>query len=144
MKWQKQRTVINLMSPSGNTIHWNGRTRTSKYIRGGIRCHGGVSIPCRPVVFAVHPISKLKISKIRVSKLGIRNYPLSKSVRLVKWTEKSAVKNQCPVQIMQSSMVKIRHAQTHGNTRGGTRDLFNRASTRDCSRALASERQCSL
>jgi hypothetical protein len=23
----------------------NGRTRTSKYIRGGIRCHGGVSIP---------------------------------------------------------------------------------------------------
>jgi hypothetical protein len=24
----------------------NGRTRTSKYIRGGIRCHGGVSIPC--------------------------------------------------------------------------------------------------
>jgi hypothetical protein len=24
----------------------NGRTRTSEYIRGGIRCHGGVSIPC--------------------------------------------------------------------------------------------------
>jgi hypothetical protein len=23
----------------------NGRTRTSEYIRGGIRCHGGVSIP---------------------------------------------------------------------------------------------------
>jgi hypothetical protein len=22
----------------------NGRSRTSKYIRGGIRCHGGVSI----------------------------------------------------------------------------------------------------
>jgi hypothetical protein len=27
----------------------NGRTRTSEYIRGGIRCHGGVSIPCWPV-----------------------------------------------------------------------------------------------
>jgi hypothetical protein len=24
----------------------NGRTRTSEYIRGGIKCHGGVSIPC--------------------------------------------------------------------------------------------------
>jgi hypothetical protein len=24
----------------------NGRERTSKYIKGGIRCHGGVSIPC--------------------------------------------------------------------------------------------------
>jgi hypothetical protein len=24
----------------------NGCTRTSEYIRGGIRCHGGVSIPC--------------------------------------------------------------------------------------------------
>jgi hypothetical protein len=35
----------------------NGRTRTSKYIRGGIRCHGGVSIPCWPVTPAVNPIS---------------------------------------------------------------------------------------
>jgi hypothetical protein len=24
----------------------NGRTRTSEFIRGGIRCHGGASIPC--------------------------------------------------------------------------------------------------
>jgi hypothetical protein len=24
----------------------NGRTRASEYIRGGIRCQGGVSIPC--------------------------------------------------------------------------------------------------
>jgi hypothetical protein len=24
----------------------NGRTRTSEYIRGGIKCHRGVSIPC--------------------------------------------------------------------------------------------------
>jgi hypothetical protein len=37
----------------------NGRTlwRTSEYIRGGIKCHGGVSIPCRPVASAVRPIS---------------------------------------------------------------------------------------
>jgi hypothetical protein len=35
----------------------NGRTRTSEYIRGGIRCHGGVSIPCWPVTPAVSPIS---------------------------------------------------------------------------------------
>ena len=36
----------------------NGRTRTSEYIRGGIRCHGGVSIPCWPVAPAVSPVSK--------------------------------------------------------------------------------------
>jgi hypothetical protein len=35
----------------------NGRTLTSEYIRGGIRCHGGVSIPCRPVTPTVSPIS---------------------------------------------------------------------------------------
>jgi hypothetical protein len=29
----------------------NGRTRTSEYIRGGIRFHGGVSIPCWPVIW---------------------------------------------------------------------------------------------
>jgi hypothetical protein len=34
----------------------NGRTRTSEYIRGRIRCHGVVSIPCRPVAPAVRPI----------------------------------------------------------------------------------------
>jgi hypothetical protein len=37
----------------------NGRTRASEYIRGGIRCHGRVSIPCWPVTPAVSPISKL-------------------------------------------------------------------------------------
>jgi hypothetical protein len=35
----------------------NGRTRTSEYIRGGIRCHGGVSIPCRSITPAVSPFS---------------------------------------------------------------------------------------
>jgi hypothetical protein len=35
----------------------NGHTRTSEYIRGEIRCHGGVSIPCWPVTPAVSPIS---------------------------------------------------------------------------------------
>jgi hypothetical protein len=39
-----------------------GRTRTSEYIRGGIRCHGGVSITCRPVTPAVCPLSNVKIS----------------------------------------------------------------------------------
>jgi hypothetical protein len=37
----------------------NGRTRTSEYIRGGLRCHGGVSIPCWPVTPVVSPIFKL-------------------------------------------------------------------------------------
>jgi hypothetical protein len=34
----------------------NGHTQTSEYIRGGIRCHGGVSIPCWLVTPAVSPI----------------------------------------------------------------------------------------
>jgi hypothetical protein len=37
----------------------NGRTRTSEYIRGGIRGHGGVSIPCRSITPAVSPFSRL-------------------------------------------------------------------------------------
>jgi hypothetical protein len=37
----------------------NGRTRTSEYIRGGIRYHGGVSIPCRSIKPAVSPFSRL-------------------------------------------------------------------------------------
>jgi hypothetical protein len=54
----------------------NGRTRTSEYIRGGIRCYGGVNIPCRPVAPAVRPISNVKISsQNHVSLLGKRNNP---------------------------------------------------------------------
>jgi hypothetical protein len=37
----------------------NGRTQTSEFIRGGIRCHGGVSIPCRSITPAVSPFSRL-------------------------------------------------------------------------------------
>jgi hypothetical protein len=37
----------------------NGRTRTSEYIRRGIMCHGGVSMPCRSITPAVSPISRL-------------------------------------------------------------------------------------
>jgi hypothetical protein len=36
----------------------NGRTWTSEYIRGGIRCLGGISIPCRPVTPAVSHFSR--------------------------------------------------------------------------------------
>jgi hypothetical protein len=37
----------------------NGRARASEYIRGGIRCHGGVSIPCWSVTPVVSPFSRL-------------------------------------------------------------------------------------
>jgi hypothetical protein len=37
----------------------NGRRRTSEYTRGGIRCHGGVSTPCRSITPAVSPFSRL-------------------------------------------------------------------------------------
>jgi hypothetical protein len=37
----------------------NGRIWTFEFIRGGIKCHGGVCIPCRPVTPTVSPISRL-------------------------------------------------------------------------------------
>jgi hypothetical protein len=37
----------------------NGRKRTSEYIRGGIRYHGGVSIPCRSITPTMSPFSRL-------------------------------------------------------------------------------------
>jgi hypothetical protein len=48
----------------------NGCTRASEYIRGGIRCHGGVSIHCRSITPAVSPFSRL----------GKRYEPQSRSV----------------------------------------------------------------
>jgi hypothetical protein len=35
----------------------NGRKQTSEYIRGGIRCHGGVSIPCWSITPNVNIVS---------------------------------------------------------------------------------------
>jgi hypothetical protein len=46
----------------------NGRTRTSEYIRGGIRCQGGVSIPSRPVTpVTIFPdyVTVVKVSVLR-------------------------------------------------------------------------------
>jgi hypothetical protein len=47
-----------------------GITQTPGYTRGGIRCVGGVTIPCRLITPALIPIL--------VSKLGTRNNPQSK------------------------------------------------------------------
>jgi hypothetical protein len=48
--WLDEMTKITNSNQSQNTYRKykseNGRTRTSEHIRGGIRCHGGVSIPC--------------------------------------------------------------------------------------------------
>jgi hypothetical protein len=46
MKWQKYITTnIQFHKSCRKYKSENGRTRTSGYIRGGIRCHEGVSIP---------------------------------------------------------------------------------------------------
>jgi hypothetical protein len=37
----------------------NGRIRTSEYMKGGIRCLGGVSLSYLPVIPAVSPIPQL-------------------------------------------------------------------------------------
>jgi hypothetical protein len=43
----------------------NGLKQASEYIRGGIRCHGGVSIPCRPVAPDMRPKPNIKsVAKI--------------------------------------------------------------------------------
>jgi hypothetical protein len=46
------------MNPYEIQIRNIGQTRTPGETRGGIRCVGGVSIPCWPVTHAVSPISK--------------------------------------------------------------------------------------
>ena len=59
----------------------NGRTRTSEYIRGGIRCHGGVASPADRSHPPCAPYQTSKsIVKISVSKFSTRSNPLSKSV----------------------------------------------------------------
>jgi hypothetical protein len=45
-------------------ISENGRTRTSEYIRGGIRCHGGVSLQCWQVTPAVNRNVLLQIFNV--------------------------------------------------------------------------------
>jgi hypothetical protein len=66
----------------------NGRTRTSEYIRGGIRCHGGVSIPCRSITPAVTRdtvsrwIKMMKLSGVNTDVIGwhsVRSASVSKA-----------------------------------------------------------------
>jgi hypothetical protein len=56
MKWNKFQTVIDLISPVGNT-NQKGQTQTSGYTRGGVRYLGGVSVSCRQVTTAMSPFS---------------------------------------------------------------------------------------
>jgi hypothetical protein len=57
-------------NPIGNYKIECRATQTSDKCEGRIRCRGGVSILCWPVTPTVRPLSKL----------GIRDYPLSKTV----------------------------------------------------------------
>jgi hypothetical protein len=50
MKRLRQQTVINLVIPTENTNYRNSQARTTAPARGRIRCQGGVTIPCRPVI----------------------------------------------------------------------------------------------
>jgi hypothetical protein len=52
----------------------NGRTRTSECIRGGIRCHGGVSIPCWSITPAVSPFSRLGNTWLKLTRLNVDGY----------------------------------------------------------------------
>jgi hypothetical protein len=53
--------ITKIQSHKSNTKYEseNGRTLTTEYIRGGIRCHRGVSIPCRSITPTVNPFSRL-------------------------------------------------------------------------------------
>jgi hypothetical protein len=58
-----QRTVISLINPVWNTNQWmDNQGPRSGQTRGGIRCLGGVGIPCWPVTPAVSPTSNVIIS----------------------------------------------------------------------------------
>jgi hypothetical protein len=62
----------------------NGRIRTFESIRDGIRCHGGVRIPCRPVTPAVSPISRLG-SQDQCVKNGLRHIRQHVAQQKVLW-----------------------------------------------------------
>jgi hypothetical protein len=84
MKWLRYQRVISLKIQVGKLIQIreiNGLTRTPGYTGGGIRCLGGVSIPCWSITPIVSPGPWSRM----------RRYPLSKSVCQVRsnyWYEK--------------------------------------------------------
>jgi hypothetical protein len=60
MKWLKYKRVISLETQVGITSLRNKwANREPGYTGGGIRCLGGVSIPCRPVTPAVYRVFTL-------------------------------------------------------------------------------------
>jgi ribosomal protein S17E len=69
----------------------NGRTRTSEYIRSGIRCHGGVSIPCWPVTPAVSPISTFDQCVKNGLTIGMKHIRQHVAQRKVVWANKIVV-----------------------------------------------------
>jgi hypothetical protein len=72
--------IVNFCNPVGITNQIIGLTWTHGHTRGGIRCRGGVNIPCRLATPAV----------ISLSDSGKRSNPQSKSVcqgRSNKWNE---------------------------------------------------------
>jgi hypothetical protein len=63
MKWLRYQRVISLETQVGITSQRNKWANTDPgYTGGGIRCLGGVSIPCSPAEPAVCPISNAKIN----------------------------------------------------------------------------------
>jgi hypothetical protein len=59
--------LINLHKSCRKYKSENGRTRTSEYIKGGIRCLGGVSITCREPYFHIRYTVRIVVN-ISVSK----------------------------------------------------------------------------
>jgi hypothetical protein len=62
----------------------NGRTRTSEYIRGGIRRHGGVSIPRRSITpFKKQGVALENFARERLKTPQITNFDHIKGVLLI-------------------------------------------------------------
>jgi hypothetical protein len=84
MKWHQSQMVIDLII-SGNTSRRMGQTRTYGYTRGGIRCLGGVSIPCwliTPVRSTSKPVSQDPVTEQSAVKTRLTRTPGYTSVRI--------------------------------------------------------------
>jgi hypothetical protein len=77
--WQTEQSIVKVNThsnrctiPVNRIIHSKIRiTRIPGNTRGGIRCRGGLSIPCRPVTPAVSPVSWSWMRNYSLSKIGV-------------------------------------------------------------------------
>jgi hypothetical protein len=105
MKWLRYQRMISLKKPVRNINQRNKWANTDPRISGGgIRCLGGVSIPCWSITPAVSPVPWS----------WMRSYPLSKSVCQV-WSNYWYEKCQTTYDSMKVCNYELDHCNGHRN-----------------------------